>query len=685
VISLTKSKLSLVALLLSTTAVFAASAGPDEGGPSFGWDGYGGNKFFQRYSPLQQIDAKNVSRMHVSWQRRGLDASVKEKFAELVPSNYLKSTPTMVDGVLYASDAIGLVEAFDAATGGTKWVQSPAPATLKDATGESMRGVEYWREGADQRIVALRTDFLYELNAKTGEPIKDFGDGGKVYLGWPSGEHFGTRQTSAPIVVGNVIVVGGTGGNTQGAATGDSGLNREAYPEDIRGYDVRTGRQLWTFHVLPREGEKGLETWGKDSWRYSGDMGNWAGMSADEELGYVYVPLTAPNVSYYGGHRPGDNLYANSLVALDARTGKLMWHYQFVHHDLWDYDTASPPVLGDIKVGAKTIKAVMQANKVGFLYVFDRKTGEPVWPIEEKPVPQSTVPGEAASATQPIPTKLPPFDLQGIKESDLMDFTPALRAEAKAIADQYVIGGVFTPPTVVVPEGKKGTLALPGVWGSGNWNTGAFDPETGFYYAVSRTEPTVYGLTKLSPPATLEYSVVADGTAPPQPPKPPGQISYPTPPPINGMRGIVPAPPKLPSGLPLLKPPYGRVTAYDIGKGDRKWVAPNGDDPAVRSNPALKGVKLPPLLGNTGRGAPLVTKTLLFLADSSDAVPGRGGIKTGAKLRAYDKASGKVVAEFPLPAGATGAPMSYEADGKQYVIVPVGGAEFGSAWIAFSL
>ncbi len=685
---LKRAKSPILAVLLSTASFFAARvAVAAEDGAA--WTGYGGNKGFQRYAPLQQIDAKNVAQLHVAWRRAGLDPVLQEKFLDLVPSNYLKSTPTLVNGVLYGSNAIGLVEAFDAVTGATKWIQKPLPVTLKEASGQGMRGVEYWRSGNDERVISLRGDFIYALNAKTGEAIKDFGDDGKVYIGIPTSDHFGSRQTSAPLVVGDIIIIGGTGGNTQGNGTGDLGLNKEAVPEDIRAYDVRNGRQLWTFHVLPREGERGLETWGKESWRFSGDMGNWGGMSADEELGYVYIPLSAPNMAYYGGHRPGDNLYANSIVALDAHTGKLVWHFQMVHHDLWDYDTASPPVLADVKINGKTVKAVIQANKVGYLYVFDRKTGEPVWPIEEKDVPQSTVPGEVTSRTQPIPTKLPPFDIQGIKESDLMDFTPALHEEAKKVADQYVTGGVFTPPSVIDPAegGKKGTLSAPGVWGSGNWNTGAFDPDTGFYYAVSRTEPTVYGLTKLKPPATLDYSIVAavNPNAPPPTPPAAGSTFAPPPPMINGMRGGLPLPPTLPSGLPLLKPPYGRVTAYDIGKGERKWVAPNGDDPAIRANPALKDVKLPPLLGNSGRAAPLLTKTLLFLADASDAVIGRAGIHADAKLRAYDKATGKVVAEIPLPAGATGAPMSYEANGKQYIVVPVGNAAYGSGWVAFTV
>jgi quinoprotein glucose dehydrogenase len=366
------------------------------------------------------------------------------------------------------------------------------------------------------------------------------------------------------------------------------------------------------------------------------------------------VPLSAPTVSYYGVHRPGKNVYSDSLVALNIKTGKLMWHFQMVHHDMWDYDTASPPILGDIKVDGKRIKAVIAGSKTGFLYVFDRVTGKPVWPIEERPVPQSSVPGEESSATQPFPTKPPAFERQGFTEDDLIDFTPELHQQALDMVTHYVLGPMFSPPSFrsEEPGGKEGTLTLPGIYGGGNWNTGAFDPETGIYYAVSHTKPTLYGLIKANETdATLPYSIDL-------------KHLYPE---ING--------------LPLVKPPYGRITAIDLNKGEKLWTVANGDGP--RNNPALKGLNLPQL-GIAGRPAPLLTKTLLFLGESSDAAFG-GGDKGPAKFRAYDKATGQVVWEADLPVGTTGAPVTYLADGKQYIVVAIGGRGYGAEWVAFGL
>jgi quinoprotein glucose dehydrogenase len=418
---------------------------------------------------------------------------------------------------------------------------------------------------------------------------------------------------------------------------------------------------------LPQPGEPGNETWGLDSWKYVGNMAAWAPLTADAKLGYVYIPFSAPTNSWYGGHRPGINLYSDSLVALDIKTGKLMWYYQLIHHDIWEYDIASAPVLGDITVAGKRIHAVMQASKNGFLYVFDRKTGKPVWPIEERPVPKSTIPGEWTSPTQPFPTKPPPFDRQGSSEADLIDFTPELHAKAVELSKQYVLGPIYTPPSLKsdAPDGKKGTLAIPGGWGAGNWNTGAFDPETGVYYAVSRTEPGVYGMSKTDDPkATIEYAFGEAHEHRPGEARP------------DYRRGIGP------EGLPLIKPPYGRITAIDMNKGEILWQVANGD--GIRHHPLLKDLNLPPL-GSPGRPAALVTKTLLFVPESSDAIMGGAGVSGPSKLRAYDKATGAVVWDADLPAGATGGPITYLSGGKQYVVVPVGGKKYGSGWVAFTL
>ena len=631
------------------------------------WRTYGGDKAFTRYSPLDQINRENVKNLQVVWRRAAVDKQLADKFPDLSPSNYFRGTPIMINGVLYAPNGVGLIEAFDATNGQTKWVQQPVEPTLKEAAGQSTRGVAYWRKNADERIVSVRGEYLYSINAKDGRPNRDFGENGRIslnrhtfdeakYFGWPG-----------PFVVNDVIVIGGNGGGKVSGGYGDGGYDPKAEPEDIRGYDIHTGKLLWTFHILPRKGEPGYESWGKGSAEYVGNMAAWASLTADEELGYVYIPLSAPTASHYGGHRPGKNLYSDSLICLDTKTGKLVWYYQLIHHDLWEYDAATPPILGDITVDGKRIKAVIAANKTAFLYVFDRVTGKPVWPIEERPVPKSTVEGEEAWPTQPFPTKPPAFDRQGFSEADLIDYTPELHQKALEIARQYVMGPLFTPPSVrnEEPDGKKGTLVQPGGWGAGNWNTGAFDPETGMYYAVSMTQAGAFGLIRNpNPENPMLY-----GTGPL-----PGARRQPQQQQAGGGLTI--------EGLPIYKGPYGRITAIDLNQGTIAWMAANGDGP--RNHPLIKDLHLPPL-GTTGRPAPLLTKTLLFLGESSDAVMGRAGIGGPAKFRAYDKATGQVVWEKELPVGATGGPMTYMSNGKQYLVLPIGGKDYGAGWIGLTL
>ena len=670
-------------LIAAAAALFTLNAQQKTAGGA--WQVYGGDKGFTRYSPLDQINRENVRNLHVLWRRSALDPQITDKFPDLTSSNYFRGTPIIVDGVLYAPDGVGLVEAFDAATGRTKWVQQPIEPTLKEAAGQSTRGVAYWRKQSDERIVSIRRDYLYAIDAKTGKPIRDFGDNGRVWLDRHAPDGAGYFGYPGPFVVNDVIVVGGNGGGKTGENYGDDGFESHSSPEDIRGYDIHSGRLLWTFHVLPRKGEPGYETWGKGSAEYMGNMAAWASLTADEQLGYVYVPLSAPTVSYYGGHRPGKNLYSDSLLCLNAKTGKLVWYFQMVHHDLWDYDSATPPVLGDITVDGKRIKAVIASNKTGFLYVFDRVTGKPVWPIEERPVPQSTTPGEETWPTQPFPTKPPAFDRQGFTADDLIDFTPELHQKALEFASHYVLGPLFTPPSLMA-DGKKGTLAMPSAWGSGNWNTGAFDPETGIYYAVSMTQPTAYGLKKTTDPkATMAYWVPFGADEQPAQQRQqnrtprrellPGEVAK------NDNPGDETGGLKI-DGLPLMKPPYGRITALDLNKGTKLWTVANGDGP--RNHPLLKNLNLPPL-GNLGRPVALVTKTLLFLGDASNALYGRAGIAGPAKFRAYDKVTGELISQIDLPVGTTGGPMTYMADGKQLVIVPIGGKGYGAGWLALGV
>jgi quinoprotein glucose dehydrogenase len=635
------------------------------------WRTYGGDKGFNRYSALGQINRDNVKNLGIVWGRPAVDPQIKDKFPDLSPSNYFRGTPIVIDGVLYAPDGVGLVEAFDAVTGRTQWVQQPVEPTLKEASAESTRGVAYWRKGSAERIVSIRGQYLYALDAKTGKPERDFGENGRISLKRETSDNAPYFGFPGPFVVNDVIVVGGNGGGRAAGGYGDGGFDAGAKPEDIRGYDIHSGALLWTFHIMPRKGEPGYETWGKGSAEYVGNMAAWASLTADEELGYVYIPLSTPTASYYGGHRPGMNLYSDSLVALNAKTGKLVWYFQLIHHDVWEYDAATPPVLGDITVDGKRIKAVIASNKTGFLYVFDRVTGKPVWPIEERPVPQSTVPGEETWPTQPFPTKPPAIDRQGFGEDDLIDFTPELHKQALQLASHFVMGPLFTPPSIWSDDagGKQGTIALPSDWGAANWNTGAFDPETGMYYAVSMSMPTVYGL-KRNPNASSPM-LYGEGLIPPSPKPPDGQ---------QRPRQVFPE--LTVQDLPMIKPPYGRITAYDMNQGTKVWMTPNGDGP--RDHPLLKNLNLPPL-GNMGRPVALVTKTLLFVADSSNAVMGRAGVAGPAKFRAYEKSNGKLIAQIDLPVGATGGPMTYLADGKQYIVVPLGGKGYGAGWVALGL
>ncbi len=622
------------------------SGAPDDRAPGE-WPYFGGDKAFTRYSPLAQINRDNVADLRVVWRRPAVDPAFEDAYPEVRIPGYFRSTPIMLDGMLLAPNGVGLLRSLDPGTGETIWQQEPFAPTLSEARGRSPRGIDTWGEGADRRLLLVRNDYLYALSARTGEPYAEFGDRGRLNLNVAHQRAGSYAWSAGPIVVGEVVVIAGiTGG------AGDGGNRKEAVPEDVRGYSVRTGELLWTFNVVPKPGQFGNDTWEDDSWKYSGDLGSWCCATADEELGYVYVPLTAPTAAYYGGHRPGDNLFSNSLVALDAKTGKRVWHFQMVHHDVWEYDTVGPATLGEITVEGRRIKAVMQPSKTGFLYVFDRQTGEPVWPIEERPVPQSAVPGERLSPTQPFPTKPPPFDMQGFSENDLIDFTPELRARALELIEPFELGPMFTPPSVVGGEsGGNGTLIFPGGWGSGNWNTGAFDPETGFYYAVSHTMPNLYPLSETSDPeATLTYEWA-------------GGENFPT-----------------LDGLPIFKPPYGRITAYDMNRGEEVWMAANGDGPL--DHPLLEGLDLPPL-GMLGRPAPMLTKTLLFLGESSDAIL---GIQVnGNKFRAYDKADGSVLWETELSAGVTGAPITYEYEGRQYIVVAVGGNDDPAEWVAFAL
>ncbi len=626
------------------------------------WTHYGGNAASHKYSPLDQINKDTIGKLTMAWRWASPDNAVVEANPTARPGGYA-DTPLMVKGVLYTVTSLGQIAAIDPATGRSIWVVDPGnwktgrPGNL----GYVHRGLSYWSEpstapgpgGPKERLLLGTHDaYLISIDARTGKLDPSFGEGGRVDLmGTLANAVRATNYSvsAAPVICRDVVVVG--------ASIHDGPTHKEWPRGDVSGFDVRTGKRLWTIHSIPQKGEFGNDTWGDDSWTYTGSTNVWTNMSADEELGLVYLPFGTPTDDFYGGHRPGDNLFAETLMALDVTTGKRVWHFQGVHHGIWDYDFPAAPILVDINVDGKPVKAVAQVSKQGFTYVFDRRTGAPVWPIEERPVPQSTVPGERTSPTQPHPTKPPPYERQGVSESDLIDFTPELRQAALEVFRQFDTGPLFTPPS------EKGTIVNPGWAGGANWAGASFDPETATLYVPSMTSPIVVQLVK--PNAERSNLLYA--------------------------RGGTQLPPSL-DGLPLLKPPYGRVTAIDLNKGDTKWVAAIGDGP--RNHPLLKELNLPPL-GAPIRNAALVTRSLLFVAMGAGNLGGGGNLPVGGrplskvageptKLRVYDKATGAALWDFDAPSRPLASPMTYSYQGKQYIVVAAGSGT-SAELIAFSL
>ncbi len=623
------------------------------------WRAYAADPGATKYSPLDQIDADNVDRLRIAWTRPTVDQSILDVVPNLGYGNANRATPLMVDGVVYAPNAVGLVEAWDPATGETIWVQQPFEEGPAGYRGAGHRGIAFWTDGTERRIIAHRGEWLYALDPATGEPFADFGENGRVDLKTGLAEGARYRWGGAPTVVRDVIVMG--------QSMSDTFYTKEDVRGDVRAFDVRTGALRWIFHTIPQEGEFGTGTWGDRSWEYSGHAPVWSLFAADEELGTVYMPTSSATNDMYGGHRPGDNLFTQSIVCVDAETGERVWHYQLVHHGLWDYDIPAAPILADLTVDGRDVKAVIQITKQAFAFAFDRVTGEPIWPIEERPVPQSGTPGEMVSPTQPFPTKPPAFDRQGATVENLIDFTPELRAEALEIVERYTIGPMFTPPSVRGdgPDDNQGTIQLPGSQGGADVQGAAFDPETGYLYVPSITSPFVADIVEGNPDRT--------------------NLAY-----VKGRRQWIGGP----RGLPLFKPPYGRVTAIDMRTGEIVWMTPNGRGPT--DHPAIAHLNLG-RLGSPGRPGPLLTKTLLFLGEGSDVGIQEGGrVMDGMPLnivtnygepwfRAYDKATGDVVWEMELEAGTTGVPMTYLHEGKQYVVVPIGGREVAGRWVALAL
>jgi len=607
------------------------------------WRAYGAENGGTHYSSLDQINRDNIKDLRVAWVWKS-DSLVPN------PQPNSETTPIMVNGVLYFTmDQRRYVVAANAATGETLWIYRPNEGERFDRAPRKIhRGVSYWTDGrGDERILFATPGFqLVALNAKTGVPVPSFGKDGLVDMFNEldidyKGGALGRIGNSSPVVVSHDTVMVGP------ALTPGGRVNKSNVKGDVLAFDVRTGKKKWVFHTIPRRGEPGSETWLNNSNEYTGNAGVWGPFSVDEELGYVYLNIESATNDVYGGARPGNNLYSDCLVAVDIRTGKMIWYYQLVHHDIWDYDLPPQPILLDLTVDGKPVKAVVQLSKQAFAYVFDRVTGRPVWPIQERPVPQTDAKGEWTAATQPFPTRPPAFDWQGIGVDNLIDFTPAIRQQALQVLEGYKLGPIFTPPPAAA-SGSKGLIQVPGLGGGANWQGGAGDPELGYVFVGSATNPgTVLLNPNASPTPTPESACCdADYTMGGQAPQ------------LNGLR--------------LLKPPYGRITAYNMNNGTIAWQIPNGDTPPnIKANLEKAGLTNVPPTGSPSQAGLLVTKNFLFAGEGS------GG---QAIFHAYDKLTGKEVWQAPMPAGPqTALPMSYMMNGRQYVVVATRGPQGGGA------
>ena len=627
-------------LLLPTAAHSQQGTSVDEGD----WPSWAGSWNASRYSPLDQINADNVNDLEIAWQWSTQGFGPGTDFVN-------PSTPIEVDGVLYAN--VGTtrnVVALDATSGQVLWMYRYNEGDRFDEAPRkgAGRGVAYYDNGDKSRIFDISPGYqLISLDPETGILDPDFGDSGKVdlYVGVRNGDdpRFAYPDigiSAPPFIMNDVIVVGAahrTGGRPR------SKLNTKG---DIRGFDVHSGELLWTFHTIPARGEYGYESWisGND---VTGNSGVWAAISGDPELGHVYLPVEDPTGDYYGGDRHGDNLFSSGLVAIDVKTGERQWHYQFIHHDIWDWDIPSPPIIADLPNGRKV---VMSVTKQAWVYTFDRLTGEPIWPIVERPVPQGDVPNEWYSPTQPFPTRPAAFDRQGFTEDDMIDWTPELRALALESVEGFRLSpSIYSPPSLQdAPDGTRGLLSLPSSTGGSNWESSAFDPETGILYVPSRTQLQVLALAK-NPDSDIDLS-----------------------------QGFGVRAPRV-QGLQIVKPPYGRVTAIDMNSGDHVWMIANADTPDnIKNHPLLEGIDIP-RTGIPTRAGVLLTKTLLFIAE------GTGGAGASPIFRAVDKATGDIVAEIELPANQGGIPFTYEHAGKQYVAMFITSGSSAAELVAYAL
>jgi len=668
----------LVLLAIGAACLINAQSGAKNGE----WRSYGGDLGNTHYAPLDQINADNFNKLQVAWRFKTDSLGPRAEFN-------LEGTPLMAKGVLYATGGTRrAVVALDAATGELLWVHSEkeGPRGANAPRQLSGRGLAYWTDGNEERILYVTPGYrLISLNAKTGMPVPGFGQGGVVDLKLDDDQQIdlitgevGLHAT--PMVAKDVVIVGAAhraGGSPKSKA------NVKGY---VRGFDVKTGKRLWIFHTIPRPGEYGIDTWENDSWSYTGNTGSWGQVSVDEDLGLAYLPIELPTGDYFGGHRPGNGLFGESLVAVDLRTGQRKWHYQLVHHGIWDMDIPCAPILVDITINGRTVKAVAQPTKQAFLYVFNRETGVPIWPINERPVAKGDVPGEWYAPTQPFPSKPPAYDRQGLVIDDLINFTPSLRAEAEKLVAKYKIGPVFTPPVVSKIDGPLATLTLASAGGGTNWPGGSYDPETHILYVASQKSISTLGLVP-APPDLSDMKYV-QGTARDGARRTTGTGAD------AGADSPVPAATPAPAaeaaagtltiqGLPLVKPPYGQISAIDLNKGEFVWQIAHGETPDnVRNSPALKGLNIP-RTGRPGVVGTLITKSLVVAGEAGFFTNASG--QRGAMLRAYDKASGKDAGAVFMPAPQTGTPMTYTINGKQFIVVAISGAGYSGEYVAYTL
>jgi quinoprotein glucose dehydrogenase len=634
------------------------------------WQTYGGDQFSTRYSPLDQVNAGNFNKLEVAFR-------IKTEAFGPRPEYQFQGTPLMVKGVLYMTAGTRrAVVAADAQTGEVLWMHSVNEGKRGESAPRQLsgRGLSYWTDGREDRIIYVTPGYqMIALDAKTGVPVTSFGTNGVVDLKQNDDQpmdlvtgEVGLHAT--PMIVNDVIVIGAA--HLPGTAP-KSKSNQKGY---VRGFDARTGRRLWIFHTIPRPGEFGNDSWVGDAWSYTGNAGVWAQMSADPELGLVYLPVELPTGDYYGGHRPGNGLFGESIVAVDVKTGVRKWHYQLVHHGIWDMDIPCAPILFDQRVNGRVIKALGQPTKQGWVYTFNRETGQPIWPIEERPVEKGDVPGEWYSPTQPFVTRPPAFDRQGFSEADLIDFTPELNAEAKRIAANYKMGPIFTTPPVSTWPRPLGMLLSPVATGGANWQGGSLDPETNYMYIFANSGVQSLGMVK--PEGGRSDMDYVSGTARDPNAAPAGRGG-------GGGGGGEGGGGLTVQGLPLAKPPYATITALDMNEGTKVWQIAHGETADnIKNHPALKGLTIP-RTGRQGRIGVLTTKTLVIAGEGGFFTAPNG--KRGAMLRAYDKRSGNEVGAVYMEAPQTGSPMTYMINGKQYITVSIAGPGYPGELLVLKL